>query len=295
MTFSTLQRSLIPAAALAGTVFATVTLPLALMPSEHVVIEFQNEPVFTGRLDEMAVPYLGLATALSMGVGLTSMAVMGWQQSASKSAQIEKQVSQLQQDLQQKEAQLDQLKFSEERLGEAKLDFFLKDENSKEPLQETSNHALAAPQPPVEAIATTDAVLQKLAEQYLAQASAVALASQKVEAPAKAASSVSGQTSQPWMLEAMETAPPIGLAQEVEENQARLRAMTAFPAAQAFNSFKRTSNSPEAGVSSPAAQAQPTEDTSAQLNELLDYLKQMMTEVERFKTTTPSTMVSQSA
>lgn len=151
MTASIFKKFVLPPVLLSAGVFATLTLPLALLGSKPVEIQLQEEPVFHGQLRDIATPYLGLASLLSLGTGLASVAVAGWQQSSRKSAQVEQQLSGLQQHLQEKEELLKELKLSESRLANFGLDSFLDGEISNSTSENTTNSPQHSSQP-VEAI-----------------------------------------------------------------------------------------------------------------------------------------------
>jgi hypothetical protein len=123
-----LQRFVLPAAMLSGAVFSAATLPLVVLGSEPVDIHLEDEPVFSGEIKDLAAPYLGIATVMSLGMGVATISALGWSQSSRKSAEAEDQVSSLQRDLQEKEAQIEALQFSEKRLHAAGLQYFLQDE-----------------------------------------------------------------------------------------------------------------------------------------------------------------------
>jgi hypothetical protein len=128
MSGSSLKSFLLPAALLSSTVFATLTLPLALLGSKPIDIRMQSEPVFSGQIRDIAAPYLGFAAALSLGVGTASIAVTGWKRSLRKSSQMEETLSSVQEDLQLKEKQLEALKLSESQLAASGLTTFLQGE-----------------------------------------------------------------------------------------------------------------------------------------------------------------------
>lgn len=108
-------------------VFATLTLPLAFFGKTPITIQLQEEPTFNGQLKDIAAPYLGLAGLLSLGAGCASVAITGWRSSTRKSSQVEAQLSNLAQNLRQKEAELEALKLSESQLEAAGLSAFLDD------------------------------------------------------------------------------------------------------------------------------------------------------------------------
>lgn len=128
MFASSLGKFVLPAALLSGAVFSSLTLPLVLFGSEPVTIQLKEEPIFYGKLKDIAAPYVGVAAVLSLGAGAASVAISGWQQSSRKSGQVEAQLSHLQQELKQKEVQLEEMLLSDSRLETAGLKFFLEEE-----------------------------------------------------------------------------------------------------------------------------------------------------------------------
>ena len=67
MTTSPLKKFVLAPVVLSAAVFSVLTLPLAVFVSQPVTIQLQEEPVFSGQLRDVATPYLGLASALSLG------------------------------------------------------------------------------------------------------------------------------------------------------------------------------------------------------------------------------------
>ncbi|NER27291.1 MAG: hypothetical protein F6J89_06540 [Symploca sp. SIO1C4] len=139
MTGSPLQKFVLTPIVLSASVFAVLTLPLALHGSKEINLQMEKEQVFHGRLRDVATPYLGLAAAISFGAGVTSVAVAGWRESSHKSAQVEGQVSTLKHELEEKEDLLEKLKLSESKLAASGLKEFLSEEAIPEqPLNSTS-------------------------------------------------------------------------------------------------------------------------------------------------------------
>ncbi|MCY7273267.1 MAG: hypothetical protein LH702_05850 [Phormidesmis sp. CAN_BIN44] len=126
MTASSLGKFLIPATLTAGVFFSALTTPLALFSSEPINFQFQGE-TFDGKLKDLAVPYLGLAGVLSLGAGIASLALTGWRRSAQQSSKIEQQLLDVQQQLRNKETQLQASLLSDQRLDASGLSFFLQD------------------------------------------------------------------------------------------------------------------------------------------------------------------------
>lgn len=151
MSGSPLKKFVLTPVVVSAAVFAAMTLPLAIFGSKPVTIQLQQEPVFQGQLRDVATPYLGLATALSLGAGVASIAVTGWRISTRKSSQAEAQLLDLTQNLKQKEELLEALQLSESRLEASGLSAFVDEEV---PLQQ-------ALQPPVTS-QSTNPVLEPL-------------------------------------------------------------------------------------------------------------------------------------
>jgi hypothetical protein len=128
MSLPALQKFFLPPVIASAAVFSAMTVPLAVLGSEQVVIKIQEEPIFHGKLRDVATPYVVLATAISLGAGISATAISGWRHSSRKSAEIEQQLSSLEQHLQQKEELLKELKLSESRLQITGLSAFLDDE-----------------------------------------------------------------------------------------------------------------------------------------------------------------------
>jgi hypothetical protein len=128
MTIPSLGNFLVPATLAAGAVFSVLTAPLALFGSAPVNVQLQGETIFDSKLKDVATPYLGLAGVLSLGVGITSLAVTGWRHSARQSEKVEQQLLGTQQQLRQKETQLQTLFLSDRHLEATGLEFFLEDE-----------------------------------------------------------------------------------------------------------------------------------------------------------------------
>lgn len=118
-------RYLLASSLFAATVFSAATFPLAAMGSQPLTIQLEEQPVFAGQIKELAGPYVGLATIISLGAGAASMAMMSWGQSSRKLGRTEDEVSALRQELQNKESQIERLKFSDSKLAAAGLESFL--------------------------------------------------------------------------------------------------------------------------------------------------------------------------
>ncbi|RUS96181.1 hypothetical protein DSM106972_088520 [Dulcicalothrix desertica PCC 7102] len=128
MSLSALGKFILPPVIAAAGVFSAMSLPLAMMGDKPVGIRYEEEPVFDGRIRDIAPPYVVFVTALSFGVGIGVAAIGGWRTSARKSSLFQHQLTTLEDDLQQKDKLLKELKLSESRLQVSGLASFLDDE-----------------------------------------------------------------------------------------------------------------------------------------------------------------------
>ncbi|MBC6434177.1 hypothetical protein FM036_27575 [Nostoc sp. HG1] len=147
MTLSALQKFLLPPAIASLSVFSLMSFPLATLGDKQIAIKFQEEPIFYGKLRDIAIPYVVFATALSIGSGISALAFCGWRNSSSKSAKIQQELSNLEQHLQQKEALLKEWQVSEPRLQISGLNAFLDDEIPFNQAFSSKNSAITASQP----------------------------------------------------------------------------------------------------------------------------------------------------
>lgn len=131
MTPNPLKKYVLSALLLPSTVFCASTLPLAVLSSQEVAIELQDETVFTGQIREIATPYLALATTLSAVVGVAGVAITGWQQSKGQSARLEAQLAQHQKALKTTEEKLEELKLSTPVLEASGLENFIEEREPK--------------------------------------------------------------------------------------------------------------------------------------------------------------------
>ncbi|HAA29604.1 MAG TPA: hypothetical protein DCE56_20330 [Cyanobacteria bacterium UBA8553] len=158
MSNSSLKKFIVTPVVISAAVFGVLSLPLALLGSKPVTIQLQGEPVFYGQLRDVATPYLGLASAISLGAGVASVAVAGWRSSTRKSSEIEAQLSDLAKHLKEKEAELEALKLSESKLEVSGLHAFADETVPLEQVIKTTSTS-QKPQPVVEApVMTSQAV-----------------------------------------------------------------------------------------------------------------------------------------
>jgi hypothetical protein len=137
----TTSRSLVFSVFLSGFVFAGATIAFLMTGSRPLTVQLDDRPVFTGRIQDLATPYFASVTALSVGVGLTSFALLSWQDTSRRFAQSATQVAALKQQLQLQEGMVESLRFSEAKLHASGLNFFL--ESAPEVSQSSAHPALS--------------------------------------------------------------------------------------------------------------------------------------------------------
>lgn len=250
MTTSPIQRALIPAACIAGSVFAISTAPLAMYRSEVVEVELQNQSLFTAEVRDLAAPYLGTVGVVSAAIGASIMGFSGWRQSARKSEVAESKLSSLQREMLAQQVELEKVKFSESRLRSQQLDAFLA------PAPEDAVH-----RPPIAAMPTRTA-----------QPSAAAASKAQAAAPKVA-----------------ETIPYVSYPQQTNSaaigiNAVKEKATMALSAAQSYASYSR----PNDVVGEELADA----PKGTQLEQLLNQLKELTSQVEELRTSKPNQMAA---
>jgi hypothetical protein len=132
MSLSALTKFILPPVLASVAVFSAMTVPLAVIGDKQINIKFQEETLFFGKLRDVALPYVVVSTALSLGAGISTVALCGWRSSSRRGAEIEEQISQLEQQLQQKEELLKEFKLSESRLQVSGLNNFLDEQVSSQ-------------------------------------------------------------------------------------------------------------------------------------------------------------------
>lgn len=274
-----LSHRLLSSALLAGAVFSLTALPLTTLGSKPVTIQLEGRPVFVGQLRELAGPYLALATGISLGVGAVSFAVSSWRHAAHKLERQEAEIAGLKQQLNEKNALVERLRFSDMKLHSSGLERFLQAEET------IALRSAAAPEPIPDALPpfVRPALPQTVPnfERPIATSSKFSTAGLEFFLNDEMPESVPPQPAQPA---AERVQPPTYAAFTTAPltEPAKIQAMSALPAAQSFKSFVRA----EANEA-PAARSQHLPESSPQLNELLGHLKQVMTQLERLHTSEP--------
>lgn len=243
-----IPRYLLSSAALSGAVFCASTIPMATLDSKPVTIQVDDDPVFVGQMKELAAPYLSLATAVSLGMGVMTLTMLGWSRSSSKLSQTQDEMAQLRKELQDRDMLVEQFKFSEARLESSGLSSFI----DEEPVAEAT---YAASQ-----LSTSESMPRPRDFAPSAQSSAQQSYEVSTAAPVDRA---------------------IALSHAARRQPVKHAAAAAMPSAQAMNGFVRPTAMPSRQDMSSLAAAPSSEQDANQLNELLSNLKQVMAQVEK--------------
>jgi hypothetical protein len=269
MSLSALGKFVLPPVIAAAGVFSAMSFPLAVMGDKPVGIRYEEEPVFDGRVRDIAPPYVVFVTALSFGVGIGVAAVGGWRSSTRKSSLFQQQLSTLEEDLQQKDRLLKELKLSESRLQLSGLANFLDDEAMIDQPGLSKTLPAVVNQPVVQEPVVAHTVIQK-PQQY--KSSPVATMAPKPMAVPKAAT--------------RNVAPSQGAA--VTTNVASSFASAA--SAQAFMNYDKSNKTADAPVAS-SNQVQPVasngsfEAMQQQLREMMEQMRVMQNTMQQMPQT----------
>lgn len=146
---SSLGKLFIPAALAAGAVFSAFAVPLAIYGSQPLAIQIKEERVFEGSFRDVASAYLAVAGLLSLGASFTTCAAIAWKSSARQVKAAEDQLSKIEQQLKQKEAQLQEALISDAYLADSGLKAFLDENVPLNPPAAMPSRTIAPSQPTV--------------------------------------------------------------------------------------------------------------------------------------------------
>jgi hypothetical protein len=118
-----LKRIILPTVVISGTVLACFTALLVLQGSKPVEIQMDNRQVFYGELKDVFTP--PVAGFTSIAIAVTTAMVLGCQQSMKKASDLQQRIFALQQQISDKESEIETLKLAPESPVLAKLDWFL--------------------------------------------------------------------------------------------------------------------------------------------------------------------------
>jgi hypothetical protein len=122
-----LKKLLLPTVIISGTLLVSFGLILGTQGSKPIEIQFDNQQVFYGELRDIISPPVG--ALISIGVGLTTVSLLGWQQTRKKTQALQMQVSQLQKQILDRDSQIQELKIASPSSVLSKLDWFLEQES----------------------------------------------------------------------------------------------------------------------------------------------------------------------
>ncbi|MEQ9355285.1 hypothetical protein [Coleofasciculus chthonoplastes] len=250
-TSATAIKFILTPVALSAAVFATLTLPLNLFGSKPVTVQVQEEPLFFGELKDFAPQYLGVAGLLSAGMGLTSVAMMGWQQSNRKSAVVEQKLAQLTQTLDEKQKLLDNIRSSQSQLDASGLQNWL-DKQATELTSTTVNQNTQTPAP----VNAMEQDTPEIEEVSLQTALEEQISSQANSAPVD-------------VIETLPVEPQVISEQPITSAQVNSMQALAVSLASAQAVFGNT----------PAQDAQPSSPTPSDVEKIDHQLEQMMAQI----------------
>jgi hypothetical protein len=123
-----LKKILLPTVVISGTLLLSFGILLATQGSKPIEIQLESKQVFYGELRDVVSPPVG--ALFSIGVALGVASVLGWQQSTKRSTELEQKVLQMQNQISNKDAQIQELKVAPLSPMLSKLKWFLDvDEN----------------------------------------------------------------------------------------------------------------------------------------------------------------------
>jgi hypothetical protein len=300
-----LSHRLLSSALLAGAVFSITALPLTTLGAKSVTVQLEETPVFVGQLRELASPYLALATGISLGVGAVSLSLSSWRQAAHKLDRSEAEIAALKQQLSEKDALVERLRFSDTRLQSSGLEHFLQIEEAAIPPSAPAPVSIpqalprfSRPELP-QTLASFDRSVGMPAkfptaglEFFLDDDMTLEDMAPEHVTPPDQLESVVSKTAQPISTNPVRTLAYSDLPdfdiQPITE-PVKIEAVSSLPAAQSFRGFVRSdlaNGTASMDRSCPEARSRPNHPPtvpSPQLSELLGYLKHVMTQIEQLQ------------
>ncbi|AFY54044.1 hypothetical protein Riv7116_1483 [Rivularia sp. PCC 7116] len=102
------KKVVLPTLAISGTIFVGFAALLAQYGSERVEVRVDSQDLFYGEVRDLLSP--GVGAALSLTLGVASIAVIGYSKSASREQELEKQLLSLRKAVLDKEVQIEDIK-----------------------------------------------------------------------------------------------------------------------------------------------------------------------------------------
>lgn len=318
-----LSHRLLSSVVLAGAVFSVTALPLVTLGSKPVTVQLEERPVFVGQLRELAAPYLALATGVSLGIGVVSLAVSSWRHAAYKLERNEAEIATLKQQLDEKNALIERLRFADTKLQSSGLEQFLQVEELVAPLSHNSSmhpSTLPSRSPTASTSSTIPASNYQVASihQTTSGSGRSPIPQPKIPQTLPNFHHAAGNSSKfstaglafflddetessqlpedTQLLEDTSTQSVPSIAPDSAQvptpanrmgafitEPAKIQAVSSLPAAQPFKGFVRSESASETASMGRSQPIHPSEQ-STQLNELLGHLKHVMTQIERLQT-----------
>jgi hypothetical protein len=120
-------KLIIPALLTTGAVFTALSAPVVMFAETPLNIMQGKSNLYSGTVRDAALPYLMLAGATSVGLGISGVAVAGWRKSAKRADELSETIDNQQQIRADRQAHLKAILSSEAYLAKTGLDFFLED------------------------------------------------------------------------------------------------------------------------------------------------------------------------
>lgn len=102
------RKVVLPTVAISGMIFVGFAMLLAQYSSERIEIQLENQSLFYGEVRDIVSPRMGVALGLMLGVG--SVCVIGYSESAAKLKKLEKQLSSIQKTALDKDVRIEELR-----------------------------------------------------------------------------------------------------------------------------------------------------------------------------------------
>ncbi len=120
-------KLIVPALLTTGAVFTALSAPVMMFAEAPLNISQGRSQLYDGTVRDAAFPYLVLAGATSVGLGISGVAMAGWRKSAKRANALDAAIDTQQQRRLDREAHLKASLASESYLANSGLDFFLAD------------------------------------------------------------------------------------------------------------------------------------------------------------------------
>ncbi len=129
-----LKKILLPTVVISGTLLASFGILLATQGSKPIEVQLESKQVFYGELRDVVSPPVGALVTVGVALGVAS--ILGWQQSTKRSAELEQKVLQMQSQISNKDAQIQELKVAPLSPMLSKLEWFLDGDDNVTPSRE---------------------------------------------------------------------------------------------------------------------------------------------------------------